>query len=170
MTAAPVRPSTELSWPTKPALSAPTTGTSGCSDSTNASTTTLSMPDVQTPSNGMPVAMTSRICCLPWSCCQPVNDFVHDLDVGILCERAIEALSRSLVGRGAGRAAHIDDVALAAELLEQPFGAEVGVVLLVVRDHVGRRLGHRLVNRDHDDAGIGRLLDRGVDARWDRPD
>src|SRR5438445_8066830 len=70
VTAAPTRPLTELSWPTKPALSAPTTGTSGACDSTSASTMTLSMPEVHTPLNGVPVARNDSICCLAWSCCQ----------------------------------------------------------------------------------------------------
>jgi hypothetical protein len=82
---------------------------------------------------------------------------------GCSSRRALEAAVPVVVGRSPCRAAHVDHVPLAADLLEEPLGAEVGVLLLVVRDDVGRGLGHRLVNGDHDDPGVGRLLDRVVD-------
>ena len=93
------------------------------------------------------------------------EDLMRDLDVGILGERPLEALVAIAVGRCAGGAAHVDDVALAADLLEQPLRAEIGVFFLVVRDDVGRRLGDRLVDRDDDDAGVRRFLERRIDAR-----
>ena len=84
---------------------------------------------------------------------------VRDVDVRELGERALEAFVAVAVGRRAGRAAHVDDVALAADLLEQPLGTEIGVLLLVIRDDVGRRLGDGLVDRHDDDPGLGRFLD-----------
>ena len=118
------------------------------------------------PLNGVPVAMKSRICCLAWSCCQPVKTSCATLTSGIFGERPLEALVAIAVGRRAGGAAHVDDVALAAHLLEQPFGAEIGVLLLVVGDDVGGRLGDRLVDGDDDDALPVASFERGVDAGW----
>ena len=89
---------------------------------------------------------------------------LRDLDVRELGERALEAGVAVGIGRGAGGAAHVDDVALAAEGLEEPLGAEVGVFLLVVRDDEGGGVGHRLVDGDDGDALLGGLGERGRDA------
>ena len=164
VTAAPIRPLTELSWPTKPALSAPTTGTSGVPDSTSASTITLSMPDVQMPSNGRAGGDEVEDLLLALILLPPGRDFMDHLDVRELGEGALEALVAVAVRRRAGSAAHIDDITLAAQLLEQPLGAEIGVVFLVVRDDIGRRVGHRLIHRHHHDPGLVGLLERGIDA------
>ena len=64
---------------------------------------------------------------------------LDDLDARVLLQRLQEARVAVGVGRHAGDAAHLDDVALAAELLEQPLGAEAAVRDLVVRHVVGLR-------------------------------
>jgi hypothetical protein len=63
----------------------------------------------------------------------------------------------------AGDAAHVDDGALLAHLLEQRLGAEVGVLDLVVRQVVGALGGHERVDRDDLDAGLDGLIDRRVE-------
>jgi len=90
-----------------------------------------------------------------------------DLDPGELAERPVEAGVAVRVGRVAGETARVPDLALAAELLEQPLRAEVGVLLLVVVQVVRRRVGHERVDRDGLDArgirlGEGRVEGRGV--------
>src|SRR3712207_8613721 len=50
--------------------------------------------------------------------------------------------------------AHVDHIARAAHGLEQPRGSEIGVLLLIVADQVGIRLGDRLVDRDDRDARV----------------
>ena len=77
-----------------------------------------------------------------------------DLDVREFGKGLLEALVAIGVGRSAGGAAHIDDAALAAHLLEQPLGAEIGVLLLVVLEGVDGGLGDVLVDDDDDDAGL----------------
>ena len=59
-------------------------------------------------------------------------------------------------------AAHLDDRALAAQFVEQPFGAELGVFDLIVGQNISLRRGNRLIDRDHHDALVRRLLDDGV--------
>ena len=147
---------------TKPLLSAPTIGTRWLAF-LSASTMTLSMPDVQTPSNLVPLDMISLIWSVPVSWSQLVDDFLGDGDAGILGQRLLEALVAVGVGRVTGDAAHVDDRALAAELLEQPAGAEVGVVLLVVREVVGARGADRCVDRDDGDAGVDGFVDGRVE-------
>ena len=94
----------------------------------------------------------------------------------------LKPLSRSVSAGGAGDAAHVDDVALAAELLEQPLGAEVGVLLLVVGEVVGGRARSRPGRRRRrrcrpswppSSAGlsagrVGRVEDDRVDAGGDQ--
>ena len=88
----------------------------------------------------------------------------QDLDVRVLGERLLEAHVAVGVGRVAGDAAHVVDVALAAQLLEQPLGAEVRVLDLVVVEVVGVRVGDVGVDRDGHDAGGLRLLERRVEG------
>ena len=75
------------------------------------------------------------------------------LDARVFGERLLEADVAVVVGRVAGEAAHVVDVARAAHLLEQPLGAEVRVVDLVVVQVVGVRVGDVRVDRDGQDAG-----------------
>ena len=154
-----------MSWPTKPALSAPTTGTivhAGLDQRVDDHVVDAGGPDAVERRAGGDVVedLLLALILLPAG-----EDLMRDLHVRELGERALEALVAIAVGRGAGGAAHIDDVALAADLLEQPLGAEIGVFFLVVRDDVGRRLGDGLVDGDDDDAGVGRFLERRIDAR-----
>src|SRR3954451_14593748 len=91
-------------------------------------------------------------------------DFGDDLDARVLGEGSLEALVAVGVRGRAGGAAHVDDVALAVELLEQPLAAEVAVLLLVVGHEVRAGLRDGLVDRDDGDALVERLLDRRVDG------
>ena len=86
------------------------------------------------------------------------------------------------VGRVTGEAARVPDGALAAELIEQPLGAELRVLDLVVVQVPGVRVGDVGVDRDGLDAlppaasasaglravGIVRVEDDGVDALGDQ--
>ena len=54
-----------------------------------------------------------------------------DLDVGMLGEDFLRGLGAQRVDRGAGHAGDDDDVALAAELLDQPFGGDAAGFFLV---------------------------------------
>ena len=75
-------------------------------------------------------------------CERPAGEgLLHDLDLRIVLQRLLEALVPVGVGRDAGDAAHLDHVALAADLLEQPDRAEPAVRDLVVGDVVGLRRG-----------------------------
>ena len=95
---------------------------------------------------------------------RPVGERLLDhLDVGIGGQRGREALVTVGVGGHAVDTAHLDDVALAVELLGQPCGAKVAVCDLVVADDVGGRLRHCLVDGHDDDALVGRLLDDRVE-------
>ena len=68
------------------------------------------------------------------------------------------------VGGHAVDAAHFDDLAGAANLLEEPLGAELGVGGLVVGHHIGALGRDRLIDgHDHDALGDGRF-DDGVQA------
>ncbi len=85
-------------------------------------------------------------------------DLVNDVDARVLFERALPPDMPVVIGRVAGEAAHVDDVTLAAQGFEQPGGAQVGVLLLVVGDQIGIGIGHGLVDRDDRDAcfsGLG---------------
>ena len=82
---------------------------------------------------------------------------------GIVLERLHDALMAVVVGRMAGEAAHVVDLALAAELLEQPLGADLAVADLVVREVVRLRVGHVGVDRDGLDAGRLRLVEGRVE-------
>ena len=89
----------------------------------------LSMPEVQTPSKGMPVAReVEHLLACPGPVARPSEDLVDHLrDVGVYSSSgAGEApLCRSVSGAiDAGDAAHVDHIALAADLLEQPARAE----------------------------------------------
>src|SRR5262245_15906140 len=90
---------------------------------------------------------------------------LHDLDPRILLLRLHEAGVAVGVGRDAGDAAHLDDVALTAELLEEPLGTEPPVGDLVVRDVVGALGGDPLVDRDDLDPARDRLRDDAVQRR-----
>ena len=76
---------------------------------------------------------------------------------GIVLEDFLEADVAVAVGRVAGDAAHVVDGAGAAQLVEQPLGAELGVLDLVVVQVVGVRVGDIRVDRDGLDAGRLRL-------------
>src|SRR6202022_1368949 len=78
-------------------------------------------------------------------------------------------------------APHLDAVAGAVQLLEQPFGPQLSVLHLVVGEDVRFRGGDRLVNGHHDDTlgrrfldhrvervAVRRVEDDGVDARGDQ--
>ena len=119
------------------------------------------MPDVQTPSIGLPEASRSLVACAVLSSAQPVNTD-GDLDVGIALEHLHEALMAIRVGGNPVDAAHLHDRALAAQFVEQPLCAELGVFDLVVRQNVGLRRRDRLVDRDHHDPLVRRLLDDWV--------
>ena len=82
------------------------------------------------------------------------------LDAGVLREGLHDAVVAVEVGRVADEAAHVVDVALAAELLEQPARADIAVVELVVRDVQRVGIGDVGVDRDGLDAG-GRAPRRG---------
>src|SRR5690606_22662767 len=82
----------------------------------------------------------------------------NHLDVRVLLQRHVEADVAVVVGRVAGEAPHVVDDTFAAQLLEQPLGAEIGVLHLVVVQVVGVLVGHVGVDRHGDDAGGGRLL------------
>src|SRR5690606_8004519 len=88
-----------------------------------------------------------------------------DVHARILLQRPLEATVAVAVGRSAGGTAHIDHVALAADLLEQPLGPKIRILLLVVLQDPGAGLGDVLVDDHHDDplgAGLGeRRLDAG---------
>ena len=91
--------------------------------------------------------------------CSPSSDREH-LDVRVLGQGLLEARVAVGVGGVPGEAAHVVDVALAAQLLEQPLGAEVGVVDLVVVEVVGVRVVRERVDRDGLDAGRLGLVER----------
>ena len=75
----------------------------------------------------------SRIC-LPTGRELPAGErLLHDLDARVLLERLLEPGVAIGVRRHAGDAAHLDHVALAAELLEQPGCAKAAVRDLIVR-------------------------------------
>ena len=58
-----------------------------------------------------------------------------------------------------------DDLAFAAQSLEEPASADLAVLDLVVRDEVGARSRHRRINRNHRDALRCCLFDHGVERR-----
>ena len=92
---------------------------------------------------------------------QPVKTSAATVDPRIVGQRLLEAGITVGVGGDAIDAAHVGDVALATQLLEQPLGSETPVGHLVVGDDIGALGGHRLVDGDHDDALLdGRLDDR----------
>ena len=67
------------------------------------------------------------------------------------------------VGGHAVDAALLHDGSLAAELVEQPFGAELRIFDLIVGQHIGLRRRDGLIDGDHNDALVSRLLDDGVE-------
>ena len=116
------------------------------------------MPDVQMPSTSSyaPLAMKSLASWVAVAGSQPVatpSSFGRTLMSGIVLEDVLEADVAVGVGRVAGDAAHVVDVARAAELVEQPLGAELGVLDLVVVEVVGVGVGDVGVDRDGLDAG-----------------
>ena len=123
-----------------------------------ASTMDESTPEVQTPSNVTPLLMMSLIWLTAVAGSHLVTSLLGDRDVGILGEGLLEAGVAVGVGRVAGDAAHVDDGALLAHLLEQGLGAKVGVLDLVVGQVVGARGGDERVDRD----------DRDARPRWPR--
>ena len=84
------------------------------------------------------------------------------LDVGIVLQRFGEAFVAIRVGGHPVDAAHLDDIALAAELLEQRLGAKLAVGLLIIGHDIGGWSVDRLVDRHNDNSAIGRLLDDGI--------
>ena len=76
-----------------------------------------------------------------------------DLDVRVLGQDFQEALVAVVVRRVAGVAAHVVDRACPAHLLEQPLGAELGVLDLVVVEVVRVRVGDVRIHRDRHDPG-----------------
>ena len=83
---------------------------------------------------------------------------------GVVLEHVLEPGVAVGVGRMAGDAAHVVDRALAAELLEEPLGAELGVLDLVVVQVVGVGIGDVGVDRDRLDAGGLGLGQRRVEG------
>src|SRR6516225_11183631 len=90
------------------------------------------------------------------------EDRCHDLDIGILLERLSEALVAVGVGRHAVNAAHLHDIALAAELREQSLSPQATVGGLVIGYNIGRWGVNRLIDGDNYDVPIGRLLDHRI--------
>ena len=81
---------------------------------------------------------------------------------GIVLEHGVEAgLPHAVAGRAVD-AAHLVDFALALHLVEQPFGADLGVGHLVAGHDIGFRRADRLVRRDDDDPLVRRRLDDAV--------
>ena len=86
-----------------------------------------------------------------------------DLDVGILGEDLLRRLGAERVHRCSRHAGDQHDVALAVELLDQPFGRDATCLLLIDRDVVGAGLGDlRIIGKDHH-ALVAGILDRGVE-------
>ena len=85
---------------------------------------------------------------------------------GIRFEHRRGAGAAILADRDAGRAVHDDDLARAAELLDQPFRPEPPPGLRVGID-LGRELvgGHQAVDVDHRNALLAGLLDHPVERR-----
>ncbi len=67
---------------------------------------------------------------------------------GYSASACLKPVSRSVSAGWPAMPRMYDDVALAAQLLEQPLGAEVGVLDLVVGQVVGVRVGDERVDRD----------------------
>ena len=88
-----------------------------------------------------------------------------DLDVGMLGEDLLGRLGAQRVDRGAGHAGDDDDVALAVEPLDQPFGRHAAGLVLVDRDVVGAGLGDLGVVGEDQDALVAGVLDRLRSAR-----
>ena len=83
------------------------------------------------------------------------------LMLGMLGEDRLGGLVAPRIHHGAGNAAHENDVALALELLGQPFGRTGAGPVLVDADIVGAGLGHLRIPGDEDDAlGAGVLTAR----------
>src|SRR5215468_3365918 len=126
VTAAPTRPlllRVASSW-TNLLLSAPTMGTYDLPADWKASTTVESMPEVQIPSNWMPELKMSFIC---WAAGPVGERLLDDMDVRVRGQRGRESLVAVGVRRHPVDATHLDDVALAVELLREPGGAQVSV-------------------------------------------
>ena len=87
----------------------------------------------------------------------------HDRDARVLGEGLHEALVAVGIGRMARDAARVPDRAFAAHLLEQPRGALVGVLDLVVRQVDGFRVGHGGIDGDGLDAGRLRLVEGRIE-------
>ena len=122
------------------------------------------MPDVQKPSTFV-LEFRMSLACLPAGRERPVGEgLLDDLHARVRRDDLHEALVAVVVGGHAADAAHLDDVALAAELLGQPLGAEPAVGDLVVGDDVGLGRGDRLVDGHDDDVAGGGLLDDRVEG------
>src|SRR4029453_19265803 len=96
-------------------------------------------------------------------CEVPAGEDLLHLDVRVLADDLLEALVAVGVGGHAVDPAHVQDVALAAELAHHPLGARAAVGDLVIGGHIGRRLGHGLVDGHDHDLLLGRLLDHRVE-------
>src|SRR4029450_3297343 len=93
----------------------------------------------------------------------PAGEDLLQLDTRVLGHDLLEALVTVGVGRHAVDPAHVQDVALAAELVGQPLRPQAAVGDLVVGGHIGRRLRDRLVDGDDHDLLLGGLLDHRVE-------
>ena len=94
---------------------------------------------------------------------RPVGEgLLDDLHARVGLDDLHEALVAVVVGGHAADAAHLDDVALAAEVVDEPLGAEPAVLDLVVGDHVRLGRGDGLVDGHDDDVAGGGLLDDRV--------
>src|SRR5450759_5141219 len=88
-----------------------------------------------------------------------------DLDVRVLLEDVLEPDVAVVVGRVAGETARVPDRAGATHLVEQPLGAELGVLHLVVGQVPGVRVGDVRIDGDGHDSGGLRLIEGGIERR-----
>ena len=92
----------------------------------------------------------------------------NDLDPRVILENRVEArLPDAIAGRSID-AAHLIDVALALQLIEQPLGADLGVGHLVAGHDIRFRSADGLVRRNDDDPLVGCLLDDAVERLFVR--
>ena len=122
------------------------------------------MPDVQTPSKCLPDASIGQHL-LGRLFVGPVHESRrNDFDPRIFLEYSIEAaLPHSIAGRAVD-AAHLIDVTLTLQLVEQPLRADLGVGRLVAGHDVRFRSGDGLIRRHDNDFFRGRLLDDAVEG------
>ena len=99
------------------------------------------------------------------------DPFGDDVDARIFREHRLRGFGALGIDRGAGHAGDDDDVALAVQRLDQPFGGNAAGVELVDMDVVGARLGDLgIIGDDHDVPRAGashHLVERGRRDRID---